>query len=183
MLWRTAVRMLAQNRHMAVGSLNGIRAMPTKQFAAWCRKLLRHIAGEELDTRNRKRWEGVLNEETDQEFGLIREANEKKCAEGGEATAKGKMDRRQKRTAVQAAGDASERADGALRRARKGWDAPRIKHTPLLEWHDENWAKLEQELGHLMSEAAKYEVGRGRAQRARRVHVGGGVGQGRQALV
>ena len=121
-------------------------------------KLLRHIAGEELDKRNRKRWEGVLNEETDQEFGLIREAKKKKCAEGGEAT-KGKMDRRQERTDVQAAGDASERAGGALRRARKGWDAPRIKHTLLLEWHDENWAKWGQELDHLMSEAAKYEIG------------------------
>ena len=29
---------------------------------------------------------------------------------------------------------------------------------PLLEWHDENWAKWERELDILMSEAAKYEI-------------------------
>ena len=161
MMWRTAVRRVAQNRHMAVGSLNGVRAMPTKQFAAWRRKLVRFIADEEIGKNNRARWEEVLNAETDFEFGLLREANERNGAEAGRNTAKGKMDERQKRTAVQAAGDASERADGAMRRARKGWEAPRMVSTPLLKWHGENWAKWELEVDLLMAEAAKYEIGRG----------------------
>ena len=75
------------------------------------------------------------------------------------------MDKRQQRTAVQAAGDASERDDGAMRRARKGWEAPRMENTPLLEWHGENWAKWELEVDLLMAEAAKYEIGRGGYQR------------------
>ena len=70
MMWRTAVRRVAQNNHMAVGSLAGIRAMTTKQFAAWRRKLIRHIAGEEILAKNRERWEGILNAETDREFEL-----------------------------------------------------------------------------------------------------------------
>ena len=129
MMWRTAVRRVAQNNHMAVGSLAGIRAMTTKQFAAWRRKLIRHIAGEEILAKNRERWEGILNAETDREFELIREENGKYNTEGAQITPKGKMDRKQRRTAVQAAGDASERADATIRRAGKGWEAPRMRGT------------------------------------------------------
>ena len=71
------------------------------------------------------------------------------------------MDRRQRRTAVQAAGVASERADAAMRRAGKGWEAPRIKGTPLRAWQEENWDKWVGEMDRLMGEAAKYDVGRG----------------------
>ena len=135
--------------------------MQTKQFAAWRRKLIRHIAGEEILAKNRERWEGILNAETDREFELIREENGKYNTEGARITPKGKMDKKQRRTAVQAAGDASERADAAIRRAGKGWEATRMRGTPLRAWQEENWDKWLGEMDRLTTEAAKYEIGRG----------------------
>ena len=77
-----------------------------------------------VDKHNSSYWEESASEETYKEMDeILREreqAKEMGCARPRTLT------ERQQRTAAQAASDAAERADAALRRVEKGWRAPRV---------------------------------------------------------
>ena len=122
--WRTAVRRVAQNHFMAVGSLAAAKSMANPQFEAWRQKVVRHVATGPVDKHNSSYWEELISKETDKEMDeILREreqAKEMGCARPC------KLTKRQQRTAAQAASDAAERAEAALRRVEKGWRAPRL---------------------------------------------------------
>ena len=110
--WRTAVRRVAQNHFMAAA-----RSMTNPQFEAWRQKIIRFVATGPVDKHNSSYWEELVSKETDKEMEILRERELAK--EMGRARPR-TLTKRQQRTAAQAASDAAERAEAALRRAEKG---------------------------------------------------------------
>ena len=158
---------MAQNHFMAVGSLAAAKSMANPQFEAWRQKVIRYVATAPVDKHNSSYWEELISKETDKEMDeILREreqAKEMRCARPCTLT------KRQQRTAAQAASDAAERAEAALRRVEKGWRAPRLGGTPLGVWHAECWEDWAQRLDDLGTQAELYAVGKGGTEEARQL--------------
>ena len=66
--WRAAVRRVAQNHLMALGSLGAARKMTNPQFAAWRRKIIREMAGAQWSKGTSDMWESRMVSLTETEL-------------------------------------------------------------------------------------------------------------------
>ena len=155
--WRTAVRRVAQNNLMAVGSLGAARKMTNPQFAAWRRKIIRWIAGAQWRKGTSDMWESHMVSLTETELSSM--PVQPRTPHAGSNAQDYKTSKRQRLTQAQQASDLAERAQAAGRRAEKGWAAPGLADTPLGLWYAGEWKAWAKEMDELSSAAERIAVG------------------------
>ena len=155
--WRTAVRRVAQNNLMAVGSLGAARKMTNPQFAAWRRKIIRWIAGAQWRKGTSDMWESHMVSLTETELSSM--PVQPRTPHAGGNAQDYKASKRQRLTQAQQASDLAERAQAAGRRTEKGWAAPELADTPLGVWYAGEWKVWAKEMDELSSVAERIAVG------------------------
>ena len=116
--WRTAVRRMAQNHLMAVGSIGAARKMTNPRFAAWRRKIIRWIAGAQWSKGTSDMWESRMVSLT--EIKLSNMPVQPRTPRTGGNAQDYKASKRQRLTQAQQASDLAERAQAAGGGRKKG---------------------------------------------------------------